>query len=280
VTLRNGRLLWVAAGALLLAVLAVVVVLLTRRDEATAPPPVRAAEAPAPAPPPAAAGIRARPGAAQLAAAFEAAFRGPPPATRTVGDSDIVYRPARLHWIGDRAVLVSAGTSSIQCHACPGYLAVHYLVADGAGFRLTGAWLDGGGSAGWGRPPDWSFSTLLSEQAMIRTDGGDGGQGYVCSWSKFYELGPSGPREIADVQTGYSDSGTRIPEEGTPPTEVDGAIRNVVRGSAFDMVYTVRNFALRGDAFVAAGRGVLTEHYVLRGGRYVLSSGETRVPTC
>ena len=282
-TAPRRQLIRVVAGAFLLGALVVAAILLLRGgggDEAAPPPPARPAEPPAKAPEPAAAAIRARPAAAQLAAAFEAAFRGRPPVTRVVGDSEIVYRPARLRWIGDRAILVSAGTDSADCHACAGRLAVHYLEPHGDGFRVVGAWLEGAGAGSWGRPPDWDFSTLLSDQPMIRTDGGDGGQGYFCTWSQFYELGPNGPREIADVQTGYSDTGARIPENGTPPTEIEGAIRNAVRGRSFDIVYTVRSFALRGDAFVPAGRRRFTEHYVLRGGRYVLSSGESRVPTC
>lgn len=277
-TPANGRLLWVAAGAFLLGVVAVVIVLLMRRDEA-APPPVRTAQAAVPAPPPEPADIRSRPAAAQLAAAFEAAFHGRPPATRMVGDNEIVYRPARLLWIGERAVLVSAGANSFGCHVCAGLLAVHYLEPQGSGFRVTGEWLDGGGSGSWGQPPDWQFSTLLSPQPMIRNDGGDGGQGYFCTWIQFRELALAGPHEIANVQTGYSDTGA-LREGGTPPTEFEGAIRNVVGGRSFDVVYRVRNFALQRGAFVPAGSRRLTEHYVLRGGRYVLSRGETRVPTC
>ena len=279
-----SRLVWIAVGAFLLGVLAVLALLLIRgngSDEKPAPPLAPSAEAPAAAPAaPPAATIRSRSEGEQLAAAFAAAFGGLPPVRRSVGDSEIVYRPARLRWIGDRAVLVSAGTNRADCHACAGYLAVHYLVPEGAGFHVAGAWLEGAGSGSWGRPPDWDFSTLLAEQPMIRTGGGDGGQGYFCSWAQFYELSPSGPREVANVQTGYSDTGARVPEEGTPPTEVEGAIRNVVRGRSFDIVYTVRDFALRSDAFVPAGSRRVTDHYVLRGGRYVPSSGESRVPTC
>lgn len=101
---------------------------------------------------------------------------------------------------------------------------------------------------------------------MLRTNASDGGQGYFCGWMKLHALDPDGPREIADVQTSYSDSGAMRPE-GEAATEIEGDMRNVVPGRSFDMVYS--------------GSERFTERYVLRGGRYVLSEGvSSRVPTC
>jgi hypothetical protein len=265
--------------AAVLGAVGVLAYLLMRPVAEPAPPEPANAAAPvnqvAPAP---VTGIRARPQAEQLAAAFATAFGGN--ASRSVGDNQYRYRPAGLIWIGDRAVLVSAGTNPEDCHACAGTLAVHYLAAEGDGFRLTGTWLEGGGFADWGRPPEWRFSTDLSSQPMLRTEGGGGNQGIFCTGVKYYEFADGGPRELVDVQTGYSDDGYRVPENGVPPTEAEGAMRNIVPGRSFDMVYTIQRNALRGGHFVQGRSEQLTEHYVLRDGRYRLTPGPTRVPQC
>ena len=165
---------------------------------ATPPPPVNQA-GPAPA-----AGIRARSEREQLAAAFAAAFGAN--GARSVGDNDYRYDAGGLVWIGERAVLVSAGTNGQDCHACAGTLAVHYLAAEGDGFRVTGSWLEGGGFDDYGRPPEWRFSSELSGQPMLRTESGGGNQGIFCRQVRFYEFAEGGPREIAEIPIGYSNA--------------------------------------------------------------------------
>jgi hypothetical protein len=214
--------------------------------------------------PPAVPDVRTLPPEQQLVRAFETAFASRGSAARTIDGASFTFAPGAMRWIGSRAVLVSPGTGAQDCHACPGRIAVHYLEPEAGGFRVVGEWIEAMGA--WGKPPNWGFTSLLSPQPMLRTSIRDGGQGYFCSVTNFYEFGPEGLREVADVQTGYSDTGAIVPEEDKEATEIEGKIANVVRGRSFDVIYTgSRSFA---------------ERYERRGDRYVLASGESQLPTC
>lgn len=154
----RGRLALIAVGAFILGALTVLLFALLRRDEgAEAAPSARAAAANQAAPVQAEADVRTRPRSEQLAAAFEAAFGGRSPATRRVGGETIAYRPAGLRWVGDRAVLVSTGNNAQDCHACAGWIAIHYLAPQGGGLRVTGEWLEGGGGGSWAARPNGAF---------------------------------------------------------------------------------------------------------------------------
>jgi hypothetical protein len=265
--------LWAAAAALALLLIALLVFLFWGRDDSGQPntsPTANAVQASpdaalnqaalAPAPPT----IRTRPQAEQLAAAFEAAFGRGGRAVRSVDGSTMTYTPAALRWIGERAVLLSAGRNESDCHACAGALAVHYLEAAGDSFSVQGEWLTGGGLADWGRAPEWRFSTELSDQPMLRTEGGGGNQGIFCSSVTYYEFGGNGPREVADIPIGYSNmSGLGGEDDGT---EIQGRMRNIRRNVSFEVAYS--------------GTRSFVERWARRGGRYVRSSGESQVPTC
>jgi hypothetical protein len=280
----RSALIWVAIGGFVLGIATVVLILLLRGSQASEAGQVANTVLAAPRPPvarPAAppATIRARSAREQLVAAFAAAFGGGR-ATREVDRVSYTYRPGGLIWIGERAILVSPGANRDDCHACAGTLAIHYLVAAGDGFAMRGEWLTGGGFADWGRPPEWRFSSELAGRPMLRTQGGGGNQGIFCSGFAFYDFEPNGPREIARVQTAFSDNGYRVPEAGIPPTEVEGAIRNIVPDRSFEMAYTIRRAVLRGPSFAPGRAERVIERYELRRGRYVLTTGESRVPIC
>lgn len=221
-----------------------------------AAPPVPAAEqnlleaAPAPT-------IRDRPPAEQLAAAFRAAFGTA--ATRAIEEADISFRPGRLVWIGDKAMLVSEGTNAEECHACAGHLAVHRLAPAGDSFRVEGQWLSVA-TDDYGRPPEWRITDELTGRPALRVEGGGGNQGIFCNFVSWYDLAGERPAQIARVQTGYTNEG----EEGG--FELEGRIANLRPGRSFDAVYT--------------GYESFTETYRMRGGRYQLDAPESRVPTC
>ncbi|HEX8363952.1 MAG TPA: SHOCT domain-containing protein [Allosphingosinicella sp.] len=201
--------------------------------------------------------IRDRPAAEQLAAAFRTAFGAR--ATRTVEEADITFRPGRLVWIGDKAMLVSEGTNAEECHACAGHLAVHRLAAAGDGFRVEGEWLSVA-TDDYGRPPDWRISEELTGRPALRVEGGGGNQGIFCHFVSWYDLTGDRPAQIARVQTGYTNEG----EEGG--FELEGRVANLRPGRSFDVVYS--------------GYEDFTETYRLRGGRFQLDAAESRVPTC
>lgn len=197
----------------------------------------------------------------QLAAAFRTAFGER--TRRTVEGADITYRPGALTWIGNKAVLVSSGTNAEECHACAGMVAVHYLAPDGDGFRRTGEWLNTA-TDDYGRPPEWRLTSELTGRPALRVDNGGGNQGIFCNFVSYYDLAEDGPREIARVQTGYSNEGAATEE--VAGTEIEGVIRNIRPGRSFEVAYS--------------GDGTFTERYELRGGGFVLVPGPTRVPEC
>ncbi|HYG29157.1 MAG TPA: SHOCT domain-containing protein [Allosphingosinicella sp.] len=207
--------------------------------------------------------IRGRSDAEQLAAAFRSAFGNR--ATREVEEQQITFVAGRLIWIGNRAVLVSDGTNAEESHASPGMVAVHYLEPQGEGFRVTGEWLDVD-TDDYGRPPAWRIASDLTGRPALRVEGGGGNQGIFCHFIAYYDLAVDRPTQIARVQTGYSNAGAVPEESGEQPVDLEGRIGAIVRSRSFDVAYS--------------GSERFTEHYVMRGGRYVLAAAESRVPTC
>ena len=263
---RRGPPLWMMLGAVLLLLALVAAAMLLLRgggepqafDTDTAPPAAPVAEpvnltsaAPEPA------GIRARPEPEQLAAAFRAAFAGRP--VRDAEDGEITYRPARLLWAGNRAVLISNGSNAEECHVCAGVVAVHHLLPQGDGFRVDGEWLRVA-SDDYGRPPEWRVTNELTGAPALRVDNGGGNQGIFCNFSTWYDLAGGRPAELARVQTGYTNEG----QEGG--FELEGRIANLRPRRSFDVVYT--------------GYESFTESYRWRGDRFEKEGGETRVPQC
>jgi hypothetical protein len=219
---------------------------------AAALPPEENKAEPAPVPT-----IRDRPEPEQLAAAFRAAFGSR--TTRQIEEADISFRPGRLLWVGDHAMLVSNGSNAEECHACAGMVAVHRLAPAADGFRVEGEWLSVA-TDDYGRPPDWRITDELTGRPALRVENGGGNQGIFCDFVTWYDLAGARPAEIARVQTGYSNEG----EEGG--FELQGRIANVRPGRSFDVVYT--------------GYESFTETYRLRGGRFELEVAESRVPSC
>lgn len=264
---HQGPPLWLlAGGALLLIVIVVGAMLLLRGgggdqqtfDVNAAAPVNTVAEAPAnvaePAPP---SGIRTRPQAEQLAAAFRTAFGGRP--TREMEDAEITFRPGTLLWVGDHAVLISNGTNAEECHVCAGMVAVHHLYPQGDGFRVDGEWLSVA-TDDYGRPPDWRIASDLTGRPALRVENGGGNQGITCDFVNYYDLAGGRPSELARVQIGYANEG----EEGG--FELHGRIANVRPGRSFDVIYT--------------GYENYTETYRWRGDRFEKEGGESRVPQC
>lgn len=187
---------------------------------------------------------RAMPPAEALAIAFRAAFDADGEARRTVGDQTYVYRPERMHWIGNKAMLISLGRNLSDCHACGGTLAVHYLEPYGNGLRVTGAWLETEASSSNGAPPNVvEISRALARYPVVQATGGGTWQGYICTVAWLVELRPEGPVTSGPIPISHSNAGN-IDEDtgrtfgGDPARELQGRIANVRRGQSFDVVFT------------------------------------------
>lgn len=204
--------------------------------------------------------IRARPPAEQRAAAFRAAFGSR--TTRRVDDYDITYRPGFLTWAGERAILVSEGRNAEDCHVCAGMVAVHYLAPDGDGFRIVGEHLRVA-TDDYGEPPDWRVTSAFTDAPVLQAESGGGNQGIFCGRVQLFDLSGEAPREMATIPVGFTNEGAEGEEAGL---QIDGVIANVQRGRSFDVAYT--------------GDERFTETWQLRGGRFELASGQTRMRTC
>jgi hypothetical protein len=209
--------------------------------------------------------IRTLPMPEQLSRAFAAAFGTADKATLQVGGRTITYKPGRLIWLADRAVLISPGTASDDCHACAGTLAVHYLKAAGDGFQVSGAWPDAVPGAGGGAPPKWKLASEFTSAPAIYEEGGYTGQGCTSASASITELAPAGPVRSGPIRIVYSMDGDTV-DADSPGGEIKGTIANVRKDVAFDVNYS--------------GEQPFTEHWIRNGARFVLESGETRMPQC
>ena len=208
--------------------------------------------------------VRTLPMPEQLSRAFAAAFGTGGAATLQVGGRTSSFKPGRLSWNADRAILISPGTASDDCHACSGTLAVHYLEPQGDGFKVTGSWPDAVAGSGWGAAPKWKLTSAFTTYPAIYEEGGYTGQGCTSGGVTITELTPQGPVQSVPIRTIYSNAGATVDEQD--PGEVEGTIANVQKDQSFDVNYS--------------GAQPFTEHWVKSGARFVLQGGETRMPQC
>jgi len=201
----------------------------------------------------------------QRSRAFEAAFNARGQAATQVNGRTYTYAPMKLSWIGDRAVLISGGTTD-NCHLCDGLLAVHYLRSAGDKFQVTGSWLDAVSGGSWGKPPKWHFANAFTSFPAIYEEGGYTGQGCTSSMATLTELAPARPVRSASIRLLYDNGGT-LGADAAAPTRIEGKIANVKKDVSFDVVYT--------------GAQQLTETWVKRGDHFELAGGgETKIPQC
>ncbi|ODU19808.1 MAG: hypothetical protein ABS87_12955 [Sphingomonas sp. SCN 67-18] len=208
--------------------------------------------------------LRAMPAPDLLKLAFRTAFKADDNASLAVGDETFSFRPQSLSWIGDRAVLISAGRGD-DCHACAGTLAIHYLQPIDGGFTVAGAWPKATMGASFGAPPSWALRTDIAANPVIQAEGGGTFQGYSCAVGQLVELTPNGPVTIADGLTlGYSNAGAAI--DGTPVRAFQAKIVAGEKDQNFTLVYQ------------GAERATVT--YRHEGATYVRAAGSPDIPGC
>ncbi|OSZ69984.1 hypothetical protein CAP40_03895 [Sphingomonas sp. IBVSS2] len=212
------------------------------------------AAAPTPTP-----GARPEPAAdpaARLAAAVKAAWPD------GVKQGPITFDDNKLVDTGFGPVLVSHGHVRDAAHADGGTIAVHYLDADGAGFRVRQSFPKAAESGSFGDLAEWSVSDKFLDRPVIYLEGGGTWQGYTCSVTTLVELRPEGPAEIASFPSLYDDGGA-VEDK---PQSIRGRIADIRKGQGFTVKFEgTRSFA---------------ERYSWRGDRYQREGGESRIPTC
>jgi hypothetical protein len=265
----------IAIGALILLVAGVIVgtrlqPVVPSASTAAAPAPEAVAPAkPAPAP---TATPATTPGAApvgELAAAFMA-VTGKIDVADTSDKRDGyaeegTTRPLRLLHVPFGPVLLTSTTNKSTCHACFGAIGVFYLDQQGATFTVRKRWPRAVEGWGWGVPPDWLISEKFTVFPAIYATGTFHGQGLTCNGATLTELTPEGPAEADFIGLSYSNDG--LVDPGDPGAahlqQFEGTIANIVKGKSF----VVR----------ATGTATFTEHYVMRGARFVRLEKESRM---
>lgn len=214
------------------------------------------AQKPAPAPSPSASPTPAADPAARLAAAVKAAF------PEGLNQGPITFEDSKLVDTAFGPVLVSHGFVRDAAHVDAGTIAVTYLDAEGAGFKVRKSFPKAAESGSFGDLAEWSVSDKFLDRPVIYVEGGGTWQGYTCSYTTLVALNPEGPKEVASFQSVY-DNGGAVEDNAQSIRGKIGAIR---KGQDFTVKFEgTRSFA---------------ERYLWRDGKYQREGGESQVPTC
>lgn len=218
--------------------------------------------------------VRTLPEEEQTKRAFQAAFGTAERASLSVDSGEaygtdhfpetVEFTPGGLAWTPFGPVLISVGEVKDAAHVSAGKIAVHYLRPVGGQFEVAQSFVPAIETGSFGRIGSWSLSRKFSDFPVIYATGGGTWQGFTCAVATLTELTPNGPRQLADIPLAYGNGGAV--REGEKATEIEGKVRNIVKDQSFDVVYS--------------GSQAFTEHYVRRGGSYVLEGGETRMEMC
>lgn len=215
-----------------------------------------------PVPSPSASATSTSPRAATgaLAAAVQAAF---PDGTATIAADGqrFTFGNHRLVAAPFGTVLVSEGEASDAAHVTTGRLDVFYLTPTADGFTAANHYPAAVAAGSFGSMADWTVSGAFANNPVIDAKGGSTGQGFTCGYDVLTELTPTGPAELARVQTTYDDTGAR--DQGAQ--SLTGTIADVRRNRGFVVRYT--------------GTATFEEQWMWRGGKYVAERA-TKVPTC
>lgn len=194
--------------------------------------------------------------AARLAAAVNAAWPD------GVKQGPITFDDNKLVDTGFGPVLVSHGHVPEAAHVDGGTIAVTYLDADGAGFRIRKSFPKAIETGSFGDLAEWSVSDKFLDEPVIYAEGGGTWQGYSCSVTTLVALGPDGPAEVVSFPSLYDDSGA-VEDKAQ---SIRGKIATIRKGRDFTVKFEgTRSFA---------------ERYVWQGGKYQREGGESQVPTC
>jgi hypothetical protein len=214
------------------------------------------AQKPAPTPSPSASPSPVADPAARLAAAVKAAWPD------GVDQGPITFDDSQLVDTAFGPVLVSHGHVRDAAHVDAGTIAVHYLEAQGTGFRVRKSFPKAAESGSFGDLAEWSVSDKFLDVPVVYVEGGGTWQGYSCSYTSLVALEPEGPKEVASFQSLYSNGGAVEDNAQT----FEGKIADIHKGQDFTVKFTgTRSFA---------------ERYIWRDGKYQRQSGESQVPTC
>lgn len=202
-------------------------------------------------------------------AAFSVAFPNAErnAAEREIGEDSYSFVPLAFIPLSDTVVaLVSTGANECMGQACTGLNTVHYLSHDAGEPRypyvLKGEWMDVGSVGVNGNPAAlWGWTSAIADNPVLYTEAGGSWQGRSCGYAVLTELTPTGPVEIARLQTYFSDAST---EDGDPGAE--GVITAAEKGRSFTITYK--------------GADTFSETYRRAADGQFRLDGKSRLPAC
>jgi hypothetical protein len=204
----------------------------------------------------------------QTAAAFRAAFGKSGSATiKLTGDEmteQVKFTPGALVQTPFGPALLAPGEVVDAAHVNAGKMGVVYLRKTPKGFAVTKRFVPALQTGSFGEIGKWQVRRAFGAMPVVSVEGGGTWQGYTCTVTTLLELAPDKPGELVTVPTYYDDAGAAA--DGKRPTRITGRFAHIVPGKSFDVVYS--------------GSRSFTEHYSRRGDAYVLTGGESRMPTC
>lgn len=187
--------------------------------------------------------------------------------SRKEGTQTVTTKAERLVQLPFGVALLTSTARPDACHACAGYVGVYYLKDEGGQFKVTGKWPEAVAGWGWGNVPEWRLSGDYTANPAVVASGSDGNQGYFCGGTSITELTAKGPI-TSFIATSATNEGAVDPDSGTdmggnPLMNLEGRIVGVQKGKSLQVKVT--------------GTDSFTETYVMRGGKYVIASGETKL---
>lgn len=187
--------------------------------------------------------------------------------TRKEGTQAVTTKAERLVQLPFGVALLTSTARPDACHACAGFVGVYYLKDEGGKFKVTGKWPEAVSGWGWGNVPEWRLSGEYTANPAVVASGSDGNQGYFCGGTSITELTAKGPI-TSFIATSATNDGAVDPDSGTdmggnPLKSLEGKIVGVQKGKSLQVKVT--------------GTDSFTESYVMKGGKFVLTSGETKL---
>ncbi|MBN8501451.1 MAG: SHOCT domain-containing protein [Sphingomonadales bacterium] len=184
------------------------------------------------------------------------------------GEQVVITKPLRVLNLPFATVLLTSTERPDDCHGCAGFVGVYYLKEQNGAFKVTGKWPEAVSGWAWGMVPDWKISTAYTSNPAIVAEGAFTAQGYTCTGMNIVELTPKGPVESDVIHLSMNNGGAVDPETGLtmggdPARDVTGKIVNVRKGKSLQV-------QISGDEN-------FTESYEMKGGKFVRTSGETKL---
>lgn len=168
-----------------------------------------------------------------LLASFEAATGQSAAYTDYTGDGVVTTSPLEIVELPFGRALITKSEIADGCHACSGYLGIHYFKVDGPNVTVTQSWPKAVEGWGWGHAPEWVLTEKFTSFPAIYASGSYMGQGITMSSASLTELSPLGPTVSELIGTGFDDGGRW--DDGSQ-CAVSGTIANIVRDQSFDVV--------------------------------------------